>query len=92
MSATTRTVLDSVRTFVIWIFSLAIGWEKFGNRTYIQVPGFIVLMLGMFIYNNVLIRPFLISRGCLKGDPIDTFPPKKDVESEDNGYGYDRKD
>jgi drug/metabolite transporter (DMT)-like permease len=29
LSATTRMVLDSVRTGVIWIFALAVGWEKF---------------------------------------------------------------
>ncbi|XP_054156419.1 solute carrier family 35 member F6-like [Oppia nitens] len=79
MSATTRTVLDSVRTFVIWIFSLAIGWEIPGNRTYIQVAGFIVLLLGMFVYNDVLVRPMLIKIGCLKGDDnknaaLDTNP------------------
>ncbi|CAM6032148.1 unnamed protein product, partial [Sphagnum compactum] len=56
ISATTRTVLDSVRTFVIWIFSLAIGWQKFSP---IQMAGFFVLILGMFLYNNVIIRPFL---------------------------------
>jgi len=29
ISATTRMVLDSVRTFFIWTFSLAIGWQGF---------------------------------------------------------------
>ena len=27
-SATTRMVLDSIRTVVIWAFCLAVGWEK----------------------------------------------------------------
>ena len=57
MSATTRTVLDSIRTFVIWGFSLAIGWQSFSA---IQLLGFIVLMFGMFLYNNVIIRPFVL--------------------------------
>jgi hypothetical protein len=65
ISATTRTVLDSVRTFIIWIFSLSIGWQKFSP---IQMAGFFVLILGMFLYNNVIIRPFLIKKGFLKGD------------------------
>ena len=34
LSATTRMVLDSVRTFVIWIFSLSVGWQRF---QYLQV-------------------------------------------------------
>jgi len=29
MSATTRMILDSVRTIVIWIFSLAFQWQVF---------------------------------------------------------------
>lgn len=29
ISATTRMVLDSVRTFFIWTFSLAVGWQGF---------------------------------------------------------------
>ena len=59
MSATTRTVLDSIRTFVIWAFSLAIGWQPF---SWIQLLGFFVLMLGMFLYNNVIIRPFVLKQ------------------------------
>jgi len=65
ISATTRTVLDSIRTFIIWIFSLSIGWQKFSG---IQMAGFFVLILGMFLYNNVLLRPFLIKKGYLRGD------------------------
>ena len=34
LSATTRMVLDSVRTLVIWAFSLAVSWQKF---QYLQV-------------------------------------------------------
>ncbi|XP_037276046.1 transport and golgi organization 9 isoform X1 [Rhipicephalus microplus] len=63
LSATTRMVLDSVRTLVIWLFSLAVRWQGF-NWT--QIVGFVVLILGMFLYNNVIIRPFLIKRGCLR--------------------------
>uniref|UniRef100_A0A131YNK3 EamA domain-containing protein n=1 Tax=Rhipicephalus appendiculatus TaxID=34631 RepID=A0A131YNK3_RHIAP len=63
LSATTRMVLDSVRTLVIWLFSLAVRWQSF-NWT--QIVGFVVLILGMFLYNNVIIRPFLIRQGCLR--------------------------
>ena len=34
LSATTRMVLDSVRTLVIWLFSIIIGWQNF---QYLQV-------------------------------------------------------
>ena len=72
ISATTRTVLDSIRTFVVWIFSLAVGWEKFSA---IQLLGFFVLMIGMFLYNNVLIRPMILKymgsrRGTVDLEPV----------------------
>nr|CAD7400944.1 unnamed protein product [Timema poppensis] len=52
MSATTRMVLDSVRTLFIWIFSLALEWQKFH---WLQVIGFVLLILGMALYNNVFV-------------------------------------
>ncbi|XP_066997027.2 solute carrier family 35 member F6 [Anabrus simplex] len=52
ISATTRMVLDSVRTFVIWMFSLALRWQDFH---YLQVIGFILLIFGMCLYNDVLV-------------------------------------
>merc|ERR1712098_661477 len=54
LSATTRMVLDSVRTLVIWAFNLAVSWQKF---QYLQPIGFIVLLSGMCLYNDLLIRP-----------------------------------
>ncbi|XP_050442960.1 solute carrier family 35 member F6-like [Adelges cooleyi] len=50
ISATTRMVLDSVRTFFIWTFSLAVGWQAFH---YLQPVGFLLLLIGMCIYNNM---------------------------------------
>lgn len=52
MSATTRMVLDSVRTMVIWAVSLIIGWQEFH---YLQVVGFINLIFGMCVYNNIIV-------------------------------------
>lgn len=54
MNATTRTVLDSVRTLVIWVISLILKWEVF---SWIQLGGFIVLIIGMCVYNDILFRP-----------------------------------
>jgi len=55
MSATTRMVLDSVRTMVIWAVSLIIGWQNFH---YLQVVGFVNLLFGMCVYNNIIVmRP-----------------------------------
>ncbi|KYM94989.1 Transmembrane protein C2orf18 [Cyphomyrmex costatus] len=52
MSATTRMILDSVRTIVIWIFSLALKH---------YLIGFIILLIGMACYNNLVI-PQLIRK------------------------------
>lgn len=52
MSATTRMVLDSVRTLVIWLVSLSLAWQAFHG---LQVVGFAALLFGMCLYNNVLV-------------------------------------
>ncbi|XP_066255721.1 solute carrier family 35 member F6 [Euwallacea similis] len=50
MSATTRMVLDSVRTIVVWIFSLAFFDQNFH---WLQLFGFIQLIIGMCLYNGI---------------------------------------
>lgn len=61
MSATTRMVLDSVRTFVIWGFSLIVGWQPFsGWPGVLQVAGFVVLLSGTCVYNKLLVIPALM--------------------------------
>ncbi|KAI4455094.1 hypothetical protein MML48_9g00003639 [Holotrichia oblita] len=50
MSATTRMVLDSVRTLVIWMFSMALFGQSFH---WLQLLGFFSLIIGMFMYNGV---------------------------------------
>lgn len=52
ISATTRMVLDSVRTLVIWMVSLQLHWQQFH---YLQIFGFGALLFGMCLYNNILI-------------------------------------
>lgn len=55
ISSTTRSTIDSMRTFLIWIVSLIIGWEHF---SWLQIGGFAVLVLGSSIYNEVLPIPY----------------------------------
>ncbi|XP_040204313.1 solute carrier family 35 member F6 [Rana temporaria] len=50
ISATTRMVLDSLRTVVIWVVSLAVGWEQFHP---LQILGFVVLLFGTCLYNGL---------------------------------------
>ena len=54
LTATTRMVLDSVRTLVIWVVSMAIGWQSF---FYLQLIGFCILLVGMMLYNDIIILP-----------------------------------
>lgn len=63
ISATTRMVLDSLRTLVIWAVSLALRWEQFQG---LQVLGFVVLLLGTALYNG-LHRPLLAKIPCCAG-------------------------
>ncbi|XP_045162343.2 solute carrier family 35 member F6-like isoform X2 [Mercenaria mercenaria] len=55
LSATTRMVLDSVRTLVIWAVTLLLSWQDF---QYLQVVGFVLLVIGMALYNDIIIMPW----------------------------------
>lgn len=61
INATTRMVLDSLRTLIIWAVSLGLDWQKF---QYLQVIGFFLLILGMAIYNQILTSALFVK---LKG-------------------------
>ncbi|XP_045467114.1 solute carrier family 35 member F6-like [Harmonia axyridis] len=50
LSATTRMVLDSVRILVIWIVSLLTAEQEF---QWLQLLGYIGLVIGMGLYNNI---------------------------------------
>uniref|UniRef100_A0A182VS07 MMS19 nucleotide excision repair protein n=1 Tax=Anopheles minimus TaxID=112268 RepID=A0A182VS07_9DIPT len=52
ISATTRMVLDSVRTLVVWMVSLLLVWQKFH---YLQLIGFAGLLFGMCLYNDIFV-------------------------------------
>ena len=47
-------MMDMVRTIFIWIISLALEWETF---KYLQVVGFVILIYGTFVFNNVVPPP-----------------------------------
>lgn len=52
ISATSRMVLDSVRTLVIWNVSLLLAWQAF---QWMQVVGFVALLFGMCLYNDIFV-------------------------------------
>ena len=55
-SATTHMVLDNTRTVSIWIVSLIFKWEQ---AQPLQPIGYILLLMGILIYYNIIIRPIL---------------------------------
>jgi len=67
LTATTRMVLDSVRTLVIWAVSMGIGWQNF---FYLQLVGFMILLVGMMLYNYIIILPTIkfigVKTGCIQ--------------------------
>jgi hypothetical protein len=89
LSATTRMVLDSVRTLVIWLVSLAVLWQDFN---YLQVIGFILLLIGMCLYNNIIIVPKLERWGLLpsrRPGLTDISPPPAVFAPTPNQYAHD---
>jgi len=54
MTATTRMILETLRTFVVWVVSLGLEWQKF---YYLQPLGFVVMIIGFFLYYDILILP-----------------------------------
>ncbi|TGZ54493.1 solute carrier family 35 member F6 isoform X1 [Temnothorax longispinosus] len=73
MSATTRMILDSVRTIVIWVFSLGFQWQVFH---YMQLIGFVILLIGMACYNNIVIPQLIRKYRCHLGRH--TLPENED--------------
>ena len=66
-------VLDSLRTMVIWGFSLGIGWEKF---CWVQVVGFVLLLTGTFIFNALIKVP-----GFSYEDPPPLAPSQDEAQA-----------
>jgi len=74
-------VLDSVRTVVIWTFSVVVGWAPF---SWIQVIGFVVLLAGTLVYNALWRLP-AVFHYPVEDVPVDDRKPLIDVASSDDG-------
>jgi len=79
MDATTRMVLDNVRTIVIWAADLILQWEQF---QFMQVIGFALLLLGTAFYNEILPVPIAYFDYRLQSDYSKLQP---NANGEDNG-------
>mmetsp|Transcript_20102 Transcript_20102/g.37344 ORF Transcript_20102/g.37344 Transcript_20102/m.37344 type:complete len:401 (+) Transcript_20102:3181-4383(+) len=53
-----RSTIDTARTLFVWGISLAIGWEQISPFTALEFFGFILLVLGTLIYNQIIVLKF----------------------------------
>jgi len=54
ISATSRSTIDTCRVLFVWLTSLGLGWEHF---RWLQVLGFVILVYGTFLYNEIVRMP-----------------------------------
>jgi len=64
LSATHRTTIDASRVVLVWIVSLVVHWEVF---QWLQLVGFLILVLGTSIFNEIIRIPYLVYP--TKGEP-----------------------
>ena len=60
-SATSRTIVDTLRTIVVWSFFLVMPFvpeETKETFSWLQLVGFLILILGGLIYNEILVIKF----------------------------------
>ena len=67
ITATTRLVLDSMRTIGVLTVSISVGWQIFH---YLQLLGFAVLIAGMCMYNEIVPWPCGSEVIVAKGDEV----------------------
>jgi len=89
-SAAQRSTIDSSRTAIIWVFFIIYqgsGHEKF---EWLQLIGFITVIFGTFLYNEILVLPFLgfnkYTKVALKAQTDEKKAPlnKDDLEDTDS--------
>ena len=57
-SSTSRTVVDTLRTILVWIFFLTMPLSIKETFSWLQLFGFIVLIIGSVIYNEIVEIPY----------------------------------
>jgi hypothetical protein len=55
-----KVILDTLRTITVWIISVIIGFEslKPGGKVALELVGFIFLIMGNLIYNEIVVLKF----------------------------------
>lgn len=90
--AVLRVILDTLRTIIIWILSIIIGFEKVNQagKVTFEICGFLLLIAGNLIYNELLI---IKCCGCDKYTRQNLQKKKdKEYESLSNTLDQDSQD
>ncbi|KAJ3445277.1 solute carrier family 35 member f6 [Anaeramoeba flamelloides] len=93
-TAVHRTILETVRTFCIWVTDLIIHYgitkkngEKWDNWSWMQLGGFLLLMFGMFIYNKGVQLPGFTYPDIKKDKEDETISLLQEDENTDSNSG-----
>ena len=57
-SAAQRSTIDTCRTLIIWIFFIFLKGPAHERFIWLQLVGFVMLVFGTFVFNEILIIPF----------------------------------
>lgn len=66
LSAASRLSIDACRTALVWAFSVIAGWESFVGM---QLFGFLILICGTTLYNELLANVVRDSEWCAPAPP-----------------------
>ena len=60
-SASSRTTIESARNVIIWIYfmSVPVNGKRIEEFSAYQLCGFIILLFGVFLYNEIIVLPIL---------------------------------
>lgn len=83
-SSATRSVMDSARTILIWLFFLFVPVRGHTTDFYqLQLTGFIVLVIGQLIYNQLVTVNFFNFDEAIKEKILSESSPEKLIDEEE---------
>ena len=74
-----RSTIITSRIVIVWIISIAAGLEKFLP---LQVIGFVILVSGILVYNEIIIIPLKSMKEGIRQDHINQVQHEKQGEQE----------
>ena len=81
LSSTSRSMIDTCRTFFIWMVSLALGWEKW---KWLQVTGFVVLILSTMVFNDIIRLPPGVLGAPINGEEVVNSSDREDTDDDES--------